>query len=101
MSWVDWLEQHMLPCPTKYFFGMDCPGCGMQRSLVELLNGNFLESLKLYPGLLPMLFTLVFLVLHLIFKFERGAKVLQYSYIFSAVIVVGAFVVKQLNHTHV
>lgn len=97
MSWIDWIEQHLLPCPSKYFLGVDCPGCGMQRSMMELLRGNFIESLKVYPGLIPVLFTVIFLGFHLKYKFNNGAKTLQYSFIFSAIVIVISFVVKQVQ----
>lgn len=97
MGWIDWLEQHMLACPNKVFFGLECPGCGMQRSIIELLKGNFLESLKLYPALLPILFTLMFLGFHLRYKYINGAKILQYSYITSASIVLVTFILKQIH----
>ena len=100
MNWIDSLEQYLLPCPTKYFFGTDCPGCGMQRSFLFLIKGNFYDSLRMYPGLIPVLFTLVFLALHLRFKFENGAKVLQYSYIFTAAVIVTTFIFKQVNNLH-
>jgi hypothetical protein len=97
MSWLDWIEHHLLPCPSKYFFGLDCPGCGMQRSMLDLLKGDIAGSLKMYPGLLPILFTLVFMVLHLRYKFRNGAMTLQYAYIISAVIVVASFIIKQIQ----
>ena len=76
---------------------MECPGCGMQRSILELLRGNFVESFKLYPALLPIMFTFVFLGLHLKNKYTNGASVLRYSYIFSTAVVVIAFIVKQVH----
>ena len=56
---VGWLEQNMLPCYFKYFFGIDCPGCGLQRSIILLLKGNFGESIQMYPPLLPIVFVLL------------------------------------------
>lgn len=97
MGWIDWLEHHMLACPNKVFFGMECPGCGMQRSVIELMRGNFLESLKLYPALLPILFTLVLLAVHLRYKLKNGPKLLLYSYIGSTTIVMLSFIVKQIH----
>src|SRR5688500_6896533 len=97
MSWIEWLEHHLLACPNKVFFGMECPGCGMQRSIIELMKGNFTESLKLYPALLPLLFTLGLLGFHLRFRFRNGAKMLQYSYIVSATIVLVSFIIKQIH----
>lgn len=97
MSWIDWIEHHLLPCPSKSLMGMDCPGCGMQRSLMHLLRGEFVASFKMYPALLPILFTLVLLVLHLKYKFRKGAITLQYAYIFSALVVVTSYIIKQIQ----
>ena len=57
---ISWLQEHMLPCPYKSLFGVECPGCGSQRSFVELLKGNFEESFFLYPPLVPVLFLIGF-----------------------------------------
>lgn len=61
---IYWLEQHQLPCLFKTAFHFDCPGCGFQRSAVALLKGEFTESAKLYPALLPMLLFFVFLFIN-------------------------------------
>jgi hypothetical protein len=97
MSWIDTVEQYLLPCPSKYFLGMDCPGCGMQRALLELLRGNFAASLKIYPALLPIIFTFALLALHLKYKFTHGARTLQYAFMFSALVVVTSYIIKQVQ----
>jgi Protein of unknown function (DUF2752) len=81
MSWIDWFEHHQLKCPIKELIGQDCPGCGMQRSFIALMRGDLWMSLNMYPALIPVLFLLIFLILHLIYKFNHGAKILQYTYI--------------------
>ncbi|RAV30625.1 DUF2752 domain-containing protein [Sinomicrobium soli] len=50
-----WLRHHLIPCPVKWLTGLDCPGCGFQRSLLALLQGNFGKSLELYPATIPLL----------------------------------------------
>jgi hypothetical protein len=101
MNWIDWIEQHLFTCPNKYFFGLDCPGCGMQRSLLEIFRGNVFDSILLYPGLIPMMFTMVMLIVHLRFKLNNGARLLQYSYITSASVVMVSFFIKQFFlHQH-
>lgn len=93
---IAWLERNMGACFYKKYFGIDCPGCGMQRAFVELLKGNFIESLKLYPALLPTIGMFVFLILHLIFKFEKGGVYLKYFFIFTVSIIVINFIFKQI-----
>jgi hypothetical protein len=94
MSWIDWLENHFLSCPVKEAIGQDCPGCGMQRAFVALMRGDVWLSLKLYPGLIPFLFLIIFLILHLIFKFKNGAVILQYTFIGTSVLAFGNWLIK-------
>jgi len=91
---IDWLEKNSRPCFYKNHFGFDCFGCGFQRSLIELLKGNVIESLKLYPALIPLMATFLFLVLHLKFKFAFGAKLLTILFISTASIMVLNFLYK-------
>lgn len=90
------MEQHQFSCPSKSLLGMECPGCGMQRSFILLMRGEFADSLLMYPGLIPTFVLLIFLVLHLIFRFEKGAKILQWLYISTVVIVLAKFIVRQV-----
>jgi hypothetical protein len=45
----------LLPCAYKQLFGIDCPLCGGQRSLLLLINGDWEKSFLLYPPLIPVL----------------------------------------------
>ncbi|WP_282103043.1 DUF2752 domain-containing protein [Maribacter sp. MMG018] len=54
----------MLPCFTKQVFDMDCPGCGLQRSLLFLIRGEFVSAFKMYPGIYPMLLLFLFLLIN-------------------------------------
>jgi len=91
---AQWFENHMMPCFYKQISGIDCPGCGMQRSFVELLKGDFKESFYLYPALLPVLFTLSLTALHLVFKLKNGAVLIKYSFISTVSIVVISYIIK-------
>jgi len=93
-SLIQWLEGHMQPCFYKSNFDIECPGCGMQRALVELLKGNLWESIKLYPALIPVIFMIFYLVLHLLFKFKNGAAVLKYLFIGNTTVIIGAYFLK-------
>lgn len=87
----------MLPCPIHKLTGFDCPGCGMQRSAIELLYGNVWESILYYPALLPLIFMFTFLSLHLIFKIKNGAKILKYLFIFNAIIIFVNYIFKYIK----
>lgn len=85
---IRWLENHMMPCFYKKFFGIECPGCGMQRAFIELLKGNLWQSTKLYPALLPTLFLLCYLLLHLRYGFKNGARNLVWIFVINTIIVI-------------
>lgn len=56
----------MLPCLSKTLFGIECLGCGFQRGLMLLLQGDFLAAFKMYPALFTTLLFLVILGLNCI-----------------------------------
>jgi hypothetical protein len=45
----------VIPCVYKYFFNIECPGCGFQRSLNSLLHFDIVQSFYFFPGLFPFL----------------------------------------------
>lgn len=45
----------MLPCFTKKIFGIDCPGCGLQRGVAFILKGDFSAAWDMYPALFTIL----------------------------------------------
>jgi hypothetical protein len=91
---IQWLEQHLLTCWFKKIFHFDCPGCGFQRSVLQLLKGDISGSFHLYPATIPILFIFVFTGIHLVIKFKQGAAILKYSYIFAAAVVLVSYIVK-------
>ncbi|MBN2756442.1 MAG: DUF2752 domain-containing protein [Bacteroidales bacterium] len=95
---IKWLESNMGTCPYNYYFGIDCPGCGMQRAAIELIKGNVLESLQLYPALIPTIVMFVFLIFHIFLKFKDGATILKYLFFFTVSIVVISYIVKIIQN---
>jgi hypothetical protein len=95
-QFIHWLEDHQLPCFYKQSLGVECPGCGMQSAFILLLKGEIIESILTYPALIPTIFMMVYLGLHLIFKFNKGAYILKISFIFTATIIVINYLIKLL-----
>ena len=62
-------------------------GCGMQRSALAMLEGDLVNSISLFPALIPMVLMVLILVAHLIFKFNYGASLLKWWFIGTASIV--------------
>lgn len=41
-------------CPTAGVLGIPCPGCGLTRATLLLLNGEFARALALHPLVVPL-----------------------------------------------
>lgn len=83
-----------MQCSWKESFGVECLTCGTQRSFWSLLQGDFLESFIFFPGLFPLIITLLLLISHLFFKWENGAKLITYSFALTAITIVVSYIVK-------
>lgn len=75
---IGWLEDHTLPCPFRYLTGCDCPGCGLQRSILRLLKGEFQESIQIHPAGIPFVLLVVFILVHLKMKWSFAPKVINW-----------------------
>ncbi|HYD22726.1 MAG TPA: DUF2752 domain-containing protein [Flavipsychrobacter sp.] len=93
-----WLQRHMFTCPSKKLFYLDCPGCGLQRSLLALLQGDLSASWNLYPPLLFIMATVIFLALHVAFGFKNGAHFLKILFIITVAAMAVNYIYKILNH---
>ena len=91
---TDLLKEHMLPCVFVKYLGIECPGCGTQRSFIALLNGNFSESFAQNASLIPFLITIFFTICHLIFSYKSGARIIVILFSSTVAIMVGQFVMK-------
>ncbi|RZK19983.1 MAG: DUF2752 domain-containing protein [Pedobacter sp.] len=98
LNFFDWLSHHLFTCPFKTYFGFDCPGCGLQRSLLALIRGNLVASFKFYPATIPLIAIIIFTLLHLKFDFKFGAALIKISFFAVAVIVLINYIYKIYNH---
>ena len=95
---ISWMESHSGACSFKEHVGLECPGCGIQRSIIAMLKGEFLESIILFPALLPLFAMFAFLGLHLVFDLKHGALVLKIFYITNTILIISGFVYKLIIH---
>ncbi len=85
-------KDFMLPCLNKKLFGVDCPGCGMQRSAHLLLQGEFMAAFKMYPAIYPLLLLFVFLIINTFLKFKYNNQTI----IVLSVLTVGTILINYL-----
>ncbi|MBS1520367.1 MAG: DUF2752 domain-containing protein [Bacteroidetes bacterium] len=74
---MQWLQEHLLPCPFKYFTGIDCPGCGFQRSVIALIQGDLHKSFQLYPPAIPLLMFFAYGILDRRLKLDTKNEVIK------------------------
>lgn len=84
---MNWLQNHLISCPFKALTGIDCPGCGFQRSLLALIKGDLVQSWHFYPP------TILILVLFITTYFLRNLQIKNSNLIIKIMaIVVGNFI---------
>ena len=92
------IEKYMVPCMNKSLFGVDCLGCGTQRSLVLLINGDFIKAFYQFPAIYTTLLLFGFLGLNFIDKSRDYHKIIIGMAITNALIMIIAYIYKMTNN---
>lgn len=82
------MEDYMLPCMNKTIFGIDCMGCGTQRALHLLLQGEFEEAFKMFPAIYTLILFALILFLHFIDKKRNYLKLISLLAIVNGVLMI-------------
>ena len=77
---MNWLQNHLIPCPFKYLTGIDCPGCGFQRSVMALLQGDIHKSFGLYPPAIPLLLFFAYGIVDRYLKLDTSKSTIKKSF---------------------
>lgn len=77
LLFVNWLQNNLLSCPFKYFTGIDCPGCGFQRAVMALIQGQWRASFLLYPPTIPLLLFFLYGIADAFFKLDNDKGTLK------------------------
>jgi len=88
------LEDYMLPCVNKKVFGVECPGCGVQRSFAHLVKGEFTEAFHMYPAIFTLVILFAFLIVNKRYKFRFRKKIILTLAIVNVLIIVISYVIK-------
>ena len=84
----------MFECHWKSTYGVECFGCGFQRSIALLFEGKFLESISLYPATIPLIVTILYVILHLKLSFKKGARNIIILFSFTTFLMLANFIWK-------
>ena len=93
LNLIKWLQNNLLTCPFKKLTGIDCPGCGLQRSLIAFVKGDFYESLTLYPATFPLIFLAAFNILNTYYRLDKGL-IKNNLHLFTGLIIAGSYLIK-------
>lgn len=93
---AEWLSNHLLPCAYNQLFGIQCPICGLQRSIILLLQGKILESIYMYPPLFPMLATSIWILYLFFAKKSLKTKTMIIVLIINAIILISNCLYKNI-----
>lgn len=77
LVFMHWLQEHLLPCPFRYFTGIDCPGCGFQRAVIALIQGDLHKSFQIYPPAIPLLLFFAYGITDRRFKLDTKNEVIK------------------------
>lgn len=84
----------MLPCLNKQFFGIECMGCGMQRSALLIFHGEFIAAFKMYPAIYTLLLLFGVIALNTFLNFKYANKIIIILAIINAIIIIINFIFK-------
>lgn len=90
-------KDYMLPCLNKRLFGFECPGCGMQRSVSLIFQGEFLAAFKMYPAIYPLFLLFSFLLVNNFRKIKHANQIIITLGIVSVVTILTNFLFKLLQ----
>jgi hypothetical protein len=88
------MEKYKLPCMFKKIFGIDCIGCGIQRSLSLLMNGDFAKAFTMFPAIYTTILLLFSFVYYLIDPKHRNSNIVIFFAISNAIIMITSYVYK-------
>lgn len=71
------LKDYMLPCLSKTIFGIECLGCGFQRSFLLLIHADFIGAFKMYPAIFTLIGLFLFILINFKLKFKHSEKIIS------------------------
>ena len=88
------IENYLLPCLNKQLFGLDCPGCGAQRSLILFFKGEFAAAFAMYPAVFTMVLLGFIVALNFFVKFKYAYKIKMALVYINVAIIIISFIIK-------
>ncbi|RAV30602.1 hypothetical protein DN748_03665 [Sinomicrobium soli] len=84
----------MLPCINKQILGVECPGCGMQRAVALLFEGDFTAAFYMYPAIYPLILFFISLLADHLWKKKNFSGTSSVLAAISVVVILGNYIMK-------
>ncbi len=88
------MEEYMLPCLNKQLFGIECMGCGLQRSFALFFKGEFIEAFYMYPAIYSLIMLFGFITVNTFRNFKYASKIIYILAALNGLIIVSNFIIK-------
>ncbi|TXE11807.1 DUF2752 domain-containing protein [Seonamhaeicola algicola] len=88
------MEEYMLPCLNKKFFGVECFGCGMQRALALIFKGEFVQAFYMYPAIYTLILLVVLITINAFKNNKLLSKINTTLAVVNAIIIICSFIIK-------
>lgn len=93
------IEDYMLPCLNKKMFGIECMGCGMQRSVLLIFKGEFSNAFHMYPAIFTLILLFTLVVINTFKNFRYSSKIITILAVLNGIIIITNFIFKTfINH---
>lgn len=88
------MEEYMLPCLNKKLLGFECFGCGIQRALALILEGDFIGAFYMYPAIYSLILLFGLIIFNAFKNVKLGTKIITILAILNGIIIVTSFTIK-------
>jgi hypothetical protein len=91
------MEDLMLPCLNKKLFGFECMGCGVQRAISLIFQGEFVAAFQMYPAIYSLISLFLFIGINIFFKFKNSNRVIAALAIITVATIIISYTIKIIN----
>jgi hypothetical protein len=88
------IEDNLLKCSFKEYLGVECLGCGTQRSFLALVKGDIVQSFIYNPGVILILFTFILSFVSYKYFPKISAKIIITSFSITVVAMTVSYILK-------
>lgn len=83
-------------CPINYFFGVQCPGCGITRAYLSALKLDFLSAFRYHPLFFTIAPTILYIAHRNILRKKLSCKIEKLLFCILLVFLITLYIVKIL-----